>query len=132
MCILYPLFLSSRNYNVSSSLIEVQNVSTVAVCLSSNYNLQAPLQKLSTNRKLVTKEDIKIQFPTKRSTTNTRADDSDKSSKKNPSNTKKPSETANSINLSNFVKVVPASKRWSDGTVSWASLPSSLSELGKV
>ncbi|XP_074564176.1 uncharacterized protein LOC141820708 [Curcuma longa] len=92
----------------------------------------APLQKLSTNRKPVTKEDIKIQCPTKRSPSNTRADDSDKSSKKNPSNTKKPSETTNSINLSNFVKVVPASKRWSDGTVSWASLPSSLSELGKV
>ncbi|KAG6505166.1 hypothetical protein ZIOFF_037519 [Zingiber officinale] len=91
-----------------------------------------PLQKLSTNRKLATKEDIKIQCPTKRSTTNTRADDSDKSSKKDTSKTKKPSETANTINLSNLVKVVPASKRWSDGTVSWASLPSSLSELGKV
>jgi len=46
---------------------------------------------------------------------------------------KKTADVMNSLNLGNLVKVVPSSsRRWTDGSVSWTSLPSPLAELGKV
>lgn len=59
-------------------------------------------------------------------------DDSDRSAKRRPSVIKKSSETATSLNLADFVKVVPTNRKWTDSSVSWSSLPSSLAELGKV
>lgn len=77
------------------------------------------------------KED-KFQVPTKKVTANGDLDD-DKSNKRKNSVGKKPSgEVANHGVPGNLVKVSLGNRRLTDGSVSWASLPSSLSRLGKV
>ncbi|OVA08771.1 Protein of unknown function DUF936 [Macleaya cordata] len=89
-------------------------------------------KKASTNDKLSPKEENKVQTPAKKVITNGAVDDSDKTKKHRASVGKKTSEVASNGLPGNLVKVVPSSNRkLTDGTVSWASLPSSLAKLGK-
>ncbi|CAL9206344.1 unnamed protein product [Musa hybrid cultivar] len=98
---------------------------------SKSKSTSAPQQKSSTNEKLLTKKDSKIQTTMKKNNAKAATDDSDRSAKRRLSVIKKSSETATSLNLADFVKVVPTNRKWTDSSVSWSSLPSSLVELGK-
>ncbi|XP_008790585.1 uncharacterized protein LOC103707751 isoform X1 [Phoenix dactylifera] len=89
-------------------------------------------KKMPSNDKSLAKEDNKVQTPVKKGTANAASDDLDKLNKQRSSIIKKTPEATNFLNLANLVKFVPnGSKRWADGSVSWASLPSSLTKLGK-
>nr|XP_019708105.1 uncharacterized protein LOC105049832 isoform X3 [Elaeis guineensis] len=88
-------------------------------------------KKMPSNDKSLAKEDNKVQIPVKKGTANAASDDLDKSNKQRSCIIKKTPEAPNFLNLANLVKFVPNSKRWTDGSVSWASLPSSLTKLGK-
>ncbi|RWW07230.1 hypothetical protein BHE74_00004911, partial [Ensete ventricosum] len=98
---------------------------------SKSKSTSAPQHKSSTNEKLLTKEDSKIQTTMKKNNAQAATDDSDRSAKQRPSVIKKSSETATSLNLADFVKVDPTNRKWTDSSVSWSSLPSSLAKLGK-
>ncbi|OAY73906.1 hypothetical protein ACMD2_01261 [Ananas comosus] len=89
-----------------------------------------PRRKPPTDEKLPHKEDNKVQSHSKKSTSNSSSEDPDKLTKR-PSIIKRNSESSNSGNLANLVKVVPSSKRLTDSSISWASLPPSLTKLGK-
>ncbi|CAL9750035.1 unnamed protein product [Musa acuminata subsp. burmannicoides] len=91
----------------------------------------APRQRSSMNEKLLPKEDCKIQSPVNKGITSAAEDVSEKSAKHKTSVVKKSPKSCNSLNLANLVKVVPTNRKWTDGSISWASLPSSLVKLGK-
>ncbi|CAL9754004.1 unnamed protein product [Musa acuminata subsp. burmannicoides] len=98
---------------------------------SESRSTSAPRQKSSTNEKLLPKDDSKIQTPVKKGIVSAAAEDSDKTVKHRPPVLRKSSETTNGPNLVNLVKVVPSNRKWTDGSVSWQTLPSSLAKLGK-
>ncbi|GLT58234.1 hypothetical protein SLA2020_311450 [Shorea laevis] len=78
------------------------------------------------------KEDSKVQAAVKKVIANGGPDDQEKPSKPRISIGKKSSgEAANNGALGNLVKVSVNSKRLTEGSVSWGSLPSSLAKLGK-
>ncbi|KAJ8493510.1 hypothetical protein OPV22_015231 [Ensete ventricosum] len=91
----------------------------------------APRQKSSMDEKLLPKEECKIQSPVTKGITSAAEDDSEKSAKHKTSVVKKSPKSCNSLNLANLVKVVPTSRKRTDDSISWASLPSSLVKLGK-
>ncbi|KAJ0972275.1 hypothetical protein J5N97_020234 [Dioscorea zingiberensis] len=82
------------------------------------------------NEKLQPKEDSKLRTVQKKGNTNATSVDTDKSNKLHSSVVKKTTETTANLSLGSLVKVLP-SNRWTDGGVSWASLPLSLGKLGK-
>lgn len=94
--------------------------------------MQVPRIKPPSNEKYLSKEDNKVQTPVKKGTANAALDDSDRSNKQWSSIIKKTQEATNNLNVANLVKFVSNSKRWTDGSVSWASLPPSLTKVGKV
>ncbi|URE04571.1 hypothetical protein MUK42_18903 [Musa troglodytarum] len=98
---------------------------------SESRSTSAPRQKSSTNEKRLPKDDSKIQTPVKKGIVSAAAEDSDKTVKHRPPILRKSSETTNGLNLVNLVKVVPTNRKWTDGSVSWQTLPSSLAKLGK-
>lgn len=78
------------------------------------------------------KEDSKFQTPTKKVSENGKTDDQEKPSKPRMSvGRKSPGEATSNGGLGNLVKVSVNSKRLTEGSVSWSSLPSSLAKLGK-
>ncbi|CAN1145244.1 hypothetical protein LINPERHAP2_LOCUS14579 [Linum perenne] len=78
------------------------------------------------------KEENKIAVSSKKAAVPGIMDDQEKSSKPRLSVGKRsPGELANNGLPGNFVKVPINSKRLTDGSVSWSSLPSSLAKLGK-
>ncbi|XP_042393809.1 uncharacterized protein LOC121984750 [Zingiber officinale] len=97
---------------------------------SESRSTSAPPQKSSKNEKSLLKEDVKIHTPTK-VIANVPAEDPDKTAKQRPSVLKRSSETSTSLSLGNLVKVAPTNRTWTDGSVSWQSLPSSLAKQGK-
>lgn len=70
-------------------------------------------------------------MPAKKSNTNGALNVPEKSSKQAFVG-KKSLEVPNNGNPGNLVKVATNNRRWTDGSVSWASLPPALSKLGKV
>ena len=78
------------------------------------------------------KEENKIQTPTKKNVANGSLDEQDKSNKLRTTAGKKSSEHANNGFPGNLVKVSINSRRLTEGSVSWSSLPSSLAKFGKV
>eukprot|EP00268_Persea_americana_P005715 TRINITY_DN11947_c1_g1_i3.p1 TRINITY_DN11947_c1_g1~~TRINITY_DN11947_c1_g1_i3.p1 ORF type:complete len:716 (+),score=181.90 TRINITY_DN11947_c1_g1_i3:430-2577(+) len=76
------------------------------------------------------KEDNKVEMPAKKSNTNGALNVPEKSSKQAFVG-KKSLEVPNNGNPGNLVKVATNNRRWTDGSVSWASLPPALSKLGK-
>ncbi|XP_010242740.1 PREDICTED: uncharacterized protein LOC104587013 [Nelumbo nucifera] len=98
---------------------------------SESRSTSAPRRKLSMNGKS-SKEDSKVQMPAKKVTANRAGADSDKPNKQRVSIGKKTSgEVAGNGFPGNLVKVSISNRRLTDGSVSWASLPSTLSKLGK-
>ncbi|XP_021291306.1 uncharacterized protein LOC110421904 [Herrania umbratica] len=77
------------------------------------------------------KEETKSQVSTKKVMTNGMLNDQEKPNKPRTYVGKKCGELTNNGALGNLVKVPINSKRLTDGSVSWVSLPSSLSRLGK-
>ncbi|KAG5226393.1 CTP synthase [Salix suchowensis] len=77
------------------------------------------------------KEENKFQISTKKNVANGSLDEQDKSNKLRTSVVKKSSEHANNGLPGNLVKVSINSRRLTEGSVSWSSLPSSLAKLGK-
>nr|XP_010908934.1 uncharacterized protein LOC105035184 [Elaeis guineensis]XP_010908942.1 uncharacterized protein LOC105035184 [Elaeis guineensis] len=98
---------------------------------SETRSASVPRIKTPSNEKSLCKEDNNVQTPVKKGTANAASDDSDRSNKQRASIIKKTQEATNNLNLASLVKFVSNSKRWTDGSVSWASLPSSLAKLGK-
>ncbi|KAK1294928.1 hypothetical protein QJS10_CPA16g00084 [Acorus calamus] len=94
-----------------------------------NRSSSVPRRKPSTE-KLSSKEESKIQVPARKSITNGALDDSDKMNKPRTPVIKKPSDVAHNGIPNNLVKVA-LNKRWTDGSLSWTSLPPSLTKLGK-
>ncbi|KAK9138717.1 hypothetical protein Sjap_009311 [Stephania japonica] len=88
-------------------------------------------RRKSVSEKISPKEENKGQTNSKKVSTNGTPDDPVKSNKSSPLSGKKTSEVGSNGLPSNFVKVIPNSRRLTDGSVSWASLPSSLTKLGK-
>ena len=98
-----------------------------------HFHQQVPRRKLPANEKPLLKEENKIQNSSKKGNLTRAVEDPDQLRKHRSPVVKKTADVMNSLNLGNFVKVVPSSsRRWKDGSVSWSSLPSSLAELGKV
>ncbi|KAG9444652.1 hypothetical protein H6P81_015992 [Aristolochia fimbriata] len=97
---------------------------------SDSRSTSAPKKKLELNDKVSSKEGNRVQTPTKKGNTNGAVDDPEKVTKPRISIGKKGSgEVTNGV-PGNLVKV-STSKRLTDGSMSWASLPSSLAKLGK-
>lgn len=78
------------------------------------------------------KDDRKGQISAKKLNGNGALDDLEKSNKQRSTVGKKSSDVNNHGLPGNLVKVLPNSKRVTEGSVSWSSLPSSLAKLGKV
>ena len=79
------------------------------------------------------KEENKVQMSTKKVTANGALDDQKKSDKKRTSVGKRPSgDLTNNGIPGNLVKVPVNGRKLTEGSVLWASLPASLSKLGKV
>ncbi|CAK8535974.1 unnamed protein product [Lathyrus sativus] len=77
------------------------------------------------------KEEHKAQLSTKKVTTNGNIEEQEKSSKQRTSFVKKSAEVSNNGLPGNMVKVSLSSRKVTDSSVQWASLPSSISKLGK-
>lgn len=94
--------------------------------------MQVPQRKPSTSEKLLLKEDNKVQTPARKSSASSTLEDPDRSNKQPAPVIRRTSEATHNTSFGNLVKVVPGSRKWTDGSVSWASLPFSLAKLGKV
>ncbi|KAE9616548.1 hypothetical protein Lalb_Chr03g0026011 [Lupinus albus] len=85
--------------------------------------IQAPTKSI--------KEEHKIQTSTKKVSANGTIEEHEKSSKRRNPSGKKPSEGSNTGLIGNLVKVSPNSRKVTDVSVQWSSLPSSIAKLGK-
>ncbi|URE04573.1 hypothetical protein MUK42_18903 [Musa troglodytarum] len=121
----------SNDSKYNSSASSESEKSKLGISKSNIKAQEAPRQKSSTNEKRLPKDDSKIQTPVKKGIVSAAAEDSDKTVKHRPPILRKSSETTNGLNLVNLVKVVPTNRKWTDGSVSWQTLPSSLAKLGK-
>ncbi|KAG4914743.1 hypothetical protein JHK87_052300 [Glycine soja] len=77
------------------------------------------------------KEQHKIQTPTKKANANGTVEEPEKSSKLRTSIGKKSAKVSNSGLPGNLVKVTLSNRKVKDGSVQWASLPSSISKIGR-
>lgn len=104
----------------------------VLILVVFNLKFQVPKRKPSTNEKPLPKEENKLQTPQKKSSASATSPEPDKSTKqRSPSQTAKKTPEVTNTTPGNLTKFVPI-RRWTDGSVSWASLPSPLIKLGKV
>lgn len=98
-----------------------------------HFDQQVSRRESPTTKKLSLKDETKVQNSSKKGNASIAVNDPDKVRKHRDPVVNKTTDVAYSINLGNLVKVVHnSSRRWTDGSVSWASLPSPLAELGKV
>ncbi|RDY12684.1 hypothetical protein CR513_02497, partial [Mucuna pruriens] len=101
-------------------------------------------RRSTSSEKLSSKEESKMQLPTKSSkeehktqtsikkvVANGTMEEQEKSSKQRISVGKKSSEVSNSGLPGNLVKVSPNSRKVTDASVQWSSLPSSIAKLGR-
>lgn len=92
-----------------------------------------PRRKPPVDEKVSHKDDSKIHNPARKSTASAPAPsvDADKAPKKHPPTLKRTSGVLSNPNATNLVKIPPNSKKLTDASNSWASLPPSLAKLGK-
>jgi hypothetical protein len=96
--------------------------------------MQTPRRKPPVNEKASYKDDSKNHNPARKSTASAPAPsvDADKAPKKHPPTLKRPSGVLGNPNATNLVKIPPNSKKLTDASSSWTSLPPPLAKLGKV
>ncbi|KAG5060765.1 hypothetical protein JHK87_001794 [Glycine soja] len=115
---------------ISSKIENVMYVKTVLRRLGSQHiyseesRIQAPTKP--------SKEKHKIQTPTKKANANGTMEEPEKSSKLRTSIRKKSAEVSNSGLPRNLVKVTLSNRKVTDASVPWASLPSSISMIGRI
>ncbi|CAL5063376.1 unnamed protein product [Urochloa decumbens] len=90
-----------------------------------------PRRKSLMDEKVSHKDDSVIQKAARKSTTSAPSDDADKAVKKHTPTVKRTSGVLGNSNVTNLVKVPPNSKKLTDASTSWTSLPPSLAKLGK-
>jgi hypothetical protein len=93
-------------------------------------NMQTPRRKSPVDEKVPHKDDS--QKAARKSTASAPSDDADKAVKKHIPTVKRTSGVLGNSNVTNLVKVPPNSKKLTDISTSWTSLPPSLAKLGKV
>jgi hypothetical protein len=94
--------------------------------------MQTPRRKTPVDEKVSHKDDSVIQKAARKSTASAPSDDADKAVKKHTPTVKRISGVLGNSNATNLVKVPPNSKKLTDASTSWTSLPPSLAKLGKV
>jgi len=96
------------------------------------FNMQTPRRKSPLDEKVSHKDDSVIQKAARKSATSAPSDDADKTVKKHTPIVKRTSGVLGNSNVTNLVKIPPNSKKLTDASTSWTSLPPSLAKLGKV
>ncbi|KAG4972450.1 hypothetical protein AAZX31_13G326800 [Glycine max] len=100
-----------------------RSISTEKFLSKEESRIQAPTKP--------SKEQHKIQTPTKKANANGIVEEPEKSSKLRTSIGKKSAEVSNSGLPGNLVKVSLSNRKVTDASVQWASLPSSISKIGR-
>ena len=95
------------------------------------FNIQTPRRKSPMDEKVSHRDDSVIQKAARKSATSAPSDDADKTVKKHTP-VKRTSGVLGNSNVTNLVKIPPNSKKLTDASTSWTSLPPSLAKLGKV
>ena len=95
------------------------------------FNMQTPRRKSPMDEKVSHRDDSVIQKAARKSTASAPSDDADKTVKKHTP-VKRTSGVLGNSNVTNLVKIPPNSKKLTDASTSWTSLPPSLAKLGKV
>ncbi|RLM86000.1 PHD finger protein rhinoceros-like [Panicum miliaceum] len=90
-----------------------------------------PRQKSPVDENVSRKDDSLIQKAGRKSTASAPSDDADKTAKKHTPTVKRTSGVLGNSNVTNLVKIPPNSKKLTDASTSWTSLPPSLAKLGK-
>ncbi|KAK8460153.1 hypothetical protein SEVIR_2G284700v4 [Setaria viridis] len=90
-----------------------------------------PRRKTPVDEKVSRKDDSVIQKAARKSTASAPSDDADKAVKKHTPTVKRTSGVLGNSNATNLVKIPPNSKKLTDASTSWTSLPPSLAKLGK-
>ncbi|CAN6182961.1 unnamed protein product [Urochloa humidicola] len=90
-----------------------------------------PRRKSLLDEKVPQKDDSVIQKSARKSTASAPSDDADKAVKKHTPTVKRTSGVLGNSNVTNLVKIPPSSKKLTDASASWTSLPPSLAKLGK-
>ncbi|KAF8780817.1 hypothetical protein HU200_000763 [Digitaria exilis] len=90
-----------------------------------------PRRKSPVDEKVSHKDDGVVQKTARKSTASAPSDDTDKAVKKHTPTVKRTSGVSGSSNVTNLVKIPPNSKKLTDASTSWTSLPPSLAKLGK-
>ncbi|XP_062198877.1 uncharacterized protein LOC133901549 [Phragmites australis] len=96
-----------------------------------NKSTMTPRGKPPVDEKVSNKDDTMAQKAVRKSTASALSDDADKTIKKHPPTVKRTSGVLSNTNVTNLVKVPPSSKKLTDASTSWTSLPPSLAKLGK-
>jgi Plant protein of unknown function (DUF936) len=94
-------------------------------------NSQVPKRKPNADEKPPTKEENKPQTPTKKTSSRSAPEDSEKLNKQSTL-VKKKNEAPSSVSLSNLVKVPVNNRKMTKSTAAWGSMPSTIAKLGKV
>ncbi|CAN6175001.1 unnamed protein product [Urochloa humidicola] len=90
-----------------------------------------PRRKSLMDEKVPQKDDSVIQKSARKSTASAPSDNADKAVKKHTPTVKRTSGVLGNSNVTNLVKIPPCSKKLTDASASWTSLPPSLAKLGK-
>ncbi|KAK3129721.1 hypothetical protein QOZ80_6BG0483770 [Eleusine coracana subsp. coracana] len=96
-----------------------------------NKTPMTPRRKPPVDDKVSRKDDNTIQKAVRKSTASAPSEDTDKVVKKHPPTIKRTSGIPSNSNVTNLVKIPPNSKKLTDASTSWTSLPPSLAKLGK-
>uniref|UniRef100_A0ACD5ZVK7 Uncharacterized protein n=1 Tax=Avena sativa TaxID=4498 RepID=A0ACD5ZVK7_AVESA len=98
---------------------------------SENRSTSTPRRRPPADEKPSHKDDTKIQTPPRKSTSSAPSDDSDRTVNKHLSPIRRSSGVLSNPNMTNLVKIAANSKKLTDPSTSWTSLPPPLAKLGK-
>ena len=93
---------------------------------------QTPRRRPPADEKPTHKDDTKIQTPPRKSTASAPSDDSDRTVNKHLSPIRRSTVVLSNSNMTSLVKIATNSKKLTDPSTSWTSLPPPLAKLGKV
>ncbi|XP_039119437.1 uncharacterized protein LOC120255743 [Dioscorea cayenensis subsp. rotundata] len=116
--------------NMETKVRDKSNSRSSKIEIKSESRSSSVPRKSIASEKPQPKEDTRFQTPQKKANSTGASDDGDKSNKQRSHGVKKTPEGATGLNLGSLVKVSP-SRKWSNHSDSWASLPPPLAKLGK-